>query len=95
MAPLLIGAIYYFAKLLDILIFVRILLSWFPINRNNPLIQLLYSLTEPILAPIRNMIRKSPLGGPGMMLDFSPIIAYFFIEVVQYVLIEIVRTFLL
>jgi len=43
-------------------------------GKNNPIGQLLHTLTEPILGPCRRMLDKSPLGG-GMMLDFSPIIA--------------------
>ncbi len=40
--------------LLYIAIFARIILSWFPqIRPNNPLVQLTWAVTEPILAPIR------------------------------------------
>lgn len=88
----LINAIYYFCKVLDGLIFVRVILSWFPIRKDSAPVQLLYALTEPILGPIRNILFKSPLGGPGMMLDFSPIIAFFLIEVLQGLLVSIVRS---
>lgn len=88
----LINAIYYFFKVLDSLIFIRVILSWFPIRKDNALIRLLYALTEPILGPIRNILFKSPLGGPGMMLDFSPIIAIFLIEILQSLLVSIVRS---
>jgi uncharacterized protein YggT (Ycf19 family) len=37
-------------------------------------------LTDPILAPIRKMVYNSPLGGAGMMLDISPVIALFILE---------------
>lgn len=88
----LIQAIYYFFKVLDGLIFVRVILSWIPIQKDNAFIQLLYALTEPILGPIRNILFKSPLGGPGMMMDFSPIIAIFLLEIVQGLLVSIVRS---
>jgi len=73
-------ALYVFVEILDYLILARVFLSWIPIGRDNPVIRFIYALTEPILAPIRNMLRKSPLGGPGMILDFSPIIAFFLIR---------------
>lgn len=38
------------------------------------------SVTEPLMAPIRKLLYKSPLGGPGMMLDISPIIVLFIIQ---------------
>ncbi len=69
-----------FVEILDYLILARVFLSWIPIGRSNPIIRFVYALTEPILAPIRNMLQKSPLGGPGMILDFSPIIAFFLIR---------------
>lgn len=79
-------AIDKFAWLLYILVFIRCIISWFPISHGNAIIRLLYALTEPILAPIRNIIEKSPLGGRGMIIDFSPIIALFFIDIVKTVL---------
>ena len=33
------------------------------------------SATEPMLLPVRKLVDRSPLGGPGLILDFSPIIA--------------------
>jgi len=81
--PLLIfQALTIFVEILDYLILARVFLSWIPIGRDNPIIRFIYALTEPILAPIRNMLQKSPLGGPGMILDFSPIIAFFLIRLV-------------
>jgi YggT family protein len=63
--------IAYFAYALVILIFIRAILSWFPnIDPRNPLVDLLYQVTEPILSPIRSLM-------PRMMIDFSPMIAGF------------------
>jgi YggT family protein len=59
----------YLLQVLQLLVFVRILLSWFPIDRNNPIIRLLYDVTEPILAPFRRVI---PTIG---MFDLSPLAA--------------------
>lgn len=70
-------AVELFLDLLNIAIFIRVILSWLPIDRYNPLVQFLHSITEPILAPIR---RNIPSVG---MMDLSPIIAFFLIQVVQ------------
>ena len=83
-------AIYYFTNFIYILILLRVLISWFRISENNAIVRLLYVLTEPILSPIRSLIRKSPLGGPGMVLDFSPIIAYFLVMLIRQLLLELV-----
>ncbi len=75
-------------KIIDFIILIRILLSWIPIDRNNPLIRLVYSLSEPLLYPIRQMIKKSPLGD-GMMIDFSPIILVLILQVIQNILFSV------
>jgi len=49
-------------------------LSWFP-NARGKWTMYVYRLTEPVLAPIRKIIQRSPLGGPGMIIDFSAIFA--------------------
>ena len=82
---LLINALDVFFYLLEMLIFVRIILSWFPIGYGSPIMRLLYNLTEPILGPVRNMVDKSPIGG-GMGLDFSPIFALILMRLVQMLL---------
>ena len=50
-------------------IFIRALLSWFPIDPRNPLVTLLYDVTEPILDPLRRVIPR--LG----MIDITPLVA--------------------
>ncbi|NLJ88177.1 MAG: YggT family protein [Epulopiscium sp.] len=68
------GVIYFF-KIINYLIVIRVILSWLPIDRQNPLVAFVYQLTEPILAPARKLLAKSSIGGSGLMIDFSPLIA--------------------
>ena len=67
-------AIGWFSTFLKITLLFRALLSWFPIRRDGFLPSLLAFVTEPFVAPIRWILRKSPLGG-GMM-DFSFIVVF-------------------
>ncbi|HEX4906232.1 MAG TPA: YggT family protein [Acidimicrobiales bacterium] len=58
-----------------IALFARIILSWFPVSPGGAMAQifsLLYSITEPVLGPIRRAI--PPIGMGGMGFDLSPII---------------------
>lgn len=58
-----------------LLIFVRIVLSWFPINPEGPLATfhgLLHLLTEPLLGPLRRILPAVRLG--TVALDLSPIV---------------------
>lgn len=88
MLLLLTQSVSVFANILHYLILFRVILGWLPIGRNNPAVQFLWMLTEPILAPIRRLLQNSPLGGGGMMLDFSPILAFLFINVATGVIIN-------
>jgi len=56
-------------KLYELVVVVRVLLSWIPVNRSNSVVEWIYRLTEPVLAPIRNLL---PTGRIGF--DFSPLI---------------------
>lgn len=71
----------YFFRVLDFLIIARIILSWVNPNPNGNLTRLLYQLTEPILAPFRNLLFKFGLGGG--MIDFSPILAVFALNIIR------------
>jgi len=84
------NAISILFEIIEFCIFIRVILSWLSINRDNPIIKIIYLLTEPILAPIRDILYKSPLGGSGMMLDFSPVIAIILFNVI----LSLLRTLL-
>ncbi len=68
--------------IIQLLIFIRIILSWIRLPRENPIIVIVYNLTEPILGPIRSLIQKSSIGG-NMMFDFSPIVAWLLIALIR------------
>jgi len=67
-----------------ILIFARILLSWFPLDPGGNaavVAGFLYMVTDPVLAPLRRVIPGVRLG--RVMLDLSPIIAIFGIQILS------------
>jgi YggT family protein len=68
-------------------ILIRVLISWLPmagirIDPYNPIIRLLYSITDPLLEPLR---RYTTVG----MIDLSPIVALIGLQVIQKILISI------
>jgi YggT family protein len=75
------SAVEIFFTVLYVMLFARIILSWFPM-KDSRFMGLLYAFTEPVLAPVRNLLRRSPLGGPGMVLDFSPLIVLILLRLV-------------
>jgi YggT family protein len=71
------------ALVLTIAIIARALMSWFPnLDRRNPLVDFLFTITEPVLAPIRSVMPR------GMMIDFSPMIAIVLIQAISRVLLS-------
>lgn len=64
-------------EVLSLAILARVFLSWFQVDPYNQLVQLLYQVTEPILAPFRRIV--PPLG----MIDISPIVALMVLQLVQ------------
>lgn len=83
----------YFFEFLNLMILVRVFLSWFNINPNNKLVILIYQLTEPILEPFRRLSGRIGLGGG--MIDFSPLISLLFLYyVVKPLLMTLIFTFL-
>jgi YggT family protein len=78
---LLANTIAQFLQIYMVLIFIRILLSWFPnVDCSNPFFSVLSQLTDPYLNVFRSII--PPLGG----IDFSAIIAIFLLQIVAGIL---------
>ena len=63
--------IYFFALL------AMIILSWVAPGSSHPAIYLLHQITEPVMAPVRKVLPA--MGG----LDFSPILVFILINVIQ------------
>tara|TARA_B100001013_G_C24228461_1_gene292188 strand:+ start:177 stop:428 length:252 start_codon:yes stop_codon:yes gene_type:complete len=66
-------------QVLTFAILIRVMMTWFPIGANNPFHELIYRVTEPILAPLRKVV---PRFGA---LDFTPMIAILILYVIQVV----------
>ncbi len=64
-------------SLYSFILLARVLTSWFQVDPYNPLVRVLYQLTEPLLAPIRRALPQT-----GMM-DFSPIAGFIIILIAQ------------
>jgi YggT family protein len=69
-------------------ILIRIVLSWVnPYGTRHPVSDLLYSLTEPLLAPARRLI--PPIGG----LDLSPIAVFVLLQLTLILIVKPLRDF--
>jgi len=72
----LIGFLVLMCNILSFAIFLRAILSWFPIGPNNSLVVVLFQVTEPFIAPLRRVIPS--LG----MMDITPLVAMVLLQIV-------------
>jgi len=61
---------------MQVAVLIRVLLSWFPIDPYNPIVRVLFEITEPVLAPFRKVVPR--IG----MFDLSPLAALLVISFV-------------
>lgn len=65
------------------IIIIRALISWVSPDPYNPIVQILYKLTEPVLRPLRRLVPPHKLGG----LDLSPLIAILLLVLIRQTLV--------
>lgn len=70
-------------ELYSLVILARVLMSWVNLDPSSQLARVIYDLTEPVLAPVRNLLP------PAAGLDFSPIIVIILLQVVSSMLVQI------
>jgi YggT family protein len=64
-------------QILWLAILVRVILAWFPVDPSNPIVRIVWDVTEPVLAPFRRVIPR--IG----MFDLSPLAAFLVISFLQ------------
>jgi len=63
----------------------RALISWVPVDRSSPIVRMLFSITEPVLAPIREALPQTG------MIDFSTAVALVIVFALQQLLTILAR----
>lgn len=80
MGPIL-TVVSYALTVYQVILLARVLMTWIPnLDYRNPIVRILYQLTEPVLDPVRRMLPST--GG----MDFSPLIVLLGIAVLSQVL---------
>jgi YggT family protein len=83
-----IGLVQLLFDLYILVLLGRVLLSWMQVDPRNPIVNLISQLTEPLLAPIRNLLPQSS----GM--DFSPMVAFVVVLITEQVVLMLLRSLL-
>lgn len=69
-------------RVYDFLLIARAISSWLPVDLSNPIVNFLYTVTEPVLAPVRNLLFKIPFFR-SCPIDFSLLVVFLLFEVIQ------------
>ncbi|MBP2031442.1 YggT family protein [Clostridium algifaecis] len=74
-------------RFLEAAILVDVILSWIPGGRNGRIAELVHVFTEPFMRPGRILQEKIM---PGLMIDFSPIIALLILDIIRKIVFSII-----
>jgi YggT family protein len=65
-------------QLFQIILLIRVLMTYFPqVDRSHPIVRFIEQITEPVLAPVRQLIP------PQQGIDFSPLVIFVIIFFLQ------------
>ncbi len=65
--------------LLELIIVIRVILSWANADPYNSFVRIIFKIADPILKPFQRLVPAWRLGG----LDLSPIFAFFCLEFIK------------
>lgn len=75
------GPIQGLISIYELILLVRIFLTWIPHERDHPMAEFLYRVTDPVLEPVRKVI--PPIGN----IDASPIAVLFALEFLKRIIL--------
>ena len=79
------ATVSYLITAVQFLMFARAILSWLPIDEDNPIVNFLYTVTEPVIMPVRAVIEKFGWF-EGMPIDMSFFITFLLLSVLDVIL---------
>ena len=80
----LITIIHRLSWLAYILVMIRVIISWFPMNNNFT--ELIYNITDPMLKPFKDFLDKYI----NLPIDFSPLLFLLCLQAVERILIRLI-----
>ncbi len=75
----------FFLMALEMMMFIRAVLSWLPIDDDSPVVSFVYTMTEPVIVPVRILLERSETVR-SLPIDLSFFVAFILLSVVQMLL---------
>jgi len=76
------GVASLFLGALQLLMFARALLSWFPIDEDSPILIFLHAVTEPFILPVRMLLERFEFFASSPI-DLSFFVTFLLISMLQ------------
>lgn len=73
--------LFYLIRLYELVLIVRIFMSWMRPDPYHPVVQWIRRLTDPVLEPVRRMLPTNAMG-----IDFSPLIVFILLDFLKRIL---------
>lgn len=83
-------AFLYLINIIEILVFIRLILSWLPMFLNTKFGSVLVILTEPFLSPARRLFFKIR-AFRDLPVDFSPLLVILVLEGIRNIILAYLR----
>lgn len=78
-------AVYLAIGAIQLMMFVRAILSWFPGADDSSISEFLYNVTEPVIMPARNLLERIP-SLRNFPIDISFLVTFILLSIVQTIL---------
>lgn len=75
----------FFLMALEVMMFIRAVLSWLPIDDDAPVVSFVYAMTEPVIVPVRILLERSETVR-NLPIDLPFFVAFLLLSVVQMLL---------
>lgn len=70
---------------IELLMMARAIISWLPIDEDHPIVTFLYTVTEPVIMPVRSLIDYFGWF-QGMPFDMSFLITFILLSILEMIL---------
>ena len=75
----------FFLIVLEVLMLIRAVLSWFPVDDDAPLVNFVYAMTEPVILPVRIILERFD-AVRNLPIDLPFFVAFIILSCVQMML---------
>ena len=82
------SAFLWLIRIIEMMLVLRAIFSWMPMQNGNPLYSFFVSLTEPIVGPVRNLLYRLNIGRNTFM-DVSVLVSFILLSFIRGIIVRL------